>query len=112
MRIMYNNLRKLKKDKKKHGLQISGRMKLRHTILKGDSKPCPRNCTAERGSNQGTNQGIGPQQRRENSERAAGKGVSVFNAGGQIRAQRGPMEFTVAGAYFRSAAPSTRSARS
>ena len=26
---------------KRHGLQNSGRMKSRHTIPKGDSKPCP-----------------------------------------------------------------------
>ena len=41
-KIRYNKLRKLKKAKKRHGLQNSGRMKLRHTILKGDSKPCPK----------------------------------------------------------------------
>ena len=29
-------------SKKGHGLQISGRMKLRHHHSKGDSKPCPR----------------------------------------------------------------------
>ena len=40
--IRYNKLRKLKKAKKRHGLQNSGRMKLRHAILKGDSKPCPK----------------------------------------------------------------------
>ena len=40
--IRYNNFRKLKRGKRRHGLQISGRMKSRHTILKGDSKPCPR----------------------------------------------------------------------
>ena len=27
---------------KRHGLEPSGRMKSRHTILKGDSKPCPK----------------------------------------------------------------------
>ena len=37
-----HKFRKLKANKKRHGLQNSGRMKLRHTILKGDSKPCPR----------------------------------------------------------------------
>ena len=40
--IRYNKLRKMKGEKKRHGLQNSGRMKLRHTILKGDSKPCLR----------------------------------------------------------------------
>ena len=40
--IRYNKFRKLKSRKKRHGLQNSGRMKSRHTILKGDSKPCPR----------------------------------------------------------------------
>ena len=37
-RIRYNKFRK----KKRHGLQKSGRMKLRHAILKGDNKPCPK----------------------------------------------------------------------
>ena len=36
--IRYNKFRK----KKRHGLQKSGRMKLRHAILKGDNKPCPK----------------------------------------------------------------------
>ena len=40
--IRYNKLRKLKKDKNRHGLQTSGRMKLPHTILRGVCKPCPR----------------------------------------------------------------------
>ena len=35
--IRYN---KFRKNKKRHGLQNSGRMKSRHTILKGASKPC------------------------------------------------------------------------
>lgn len=39
--IRCDKLRK-KTDEKRHGLQISGRMKSRHTILKGDSKPCPK----------------------------------------------------------------------
>ena len=37
--VRYNIFRK---NKKRHGLQISGRMKLRHTILTGDSKLCLR----------------------------------------------------------------------
>ena len=40
--IRYNKFRKLKSRKKRHGLQPSGRMKSRHTILKGASKPCLR----------------------------------------------------------------------
>ena len=36
--IRYNKFRKIKR----HGLQISGRMKLRHHHSKGDSKPCPK----------------------------------------------------------------------
>ena len=38
----YNKLRKLKKGKKRHGLQNSGRLTLRHTILKEACKPCQR----------------------------------------------------------------------
>ena len=41
-KIRYNKFRKLKSRKKRHGLQPSGRMKSRHTILKGASKPCLR----------------------------------------------------------------------
>lgn len=33
---------KFRKKTKRHGLQMSGRMKLRHHHSKGDSKPCPK----------------------------------------------------------------------
>ena len=35
-------------------------------------------------------QGIGPRQRRRDAERVAGKGGGVPDAGGALRAQRGP----------------------
>ena len=38
--LFVNRSNKFRKNKKRHGLQNSGRMKLRHTILKGESKPC------------------------------------------------------------------------
>lgn len=40
-RIKDNNFRKLRTDNNKNGLQVSGRMNSRRTILKRDSKPCP-----------------------------------------------------------------------
>lgn len=42
IKIRYNKLHKLKRDKKRRGLQISGRMKSAHNILQGDCRPCPR----------------------------------------------------------------------
>lgn len=42
IKIRYNKLCKLKRDKKRRGLQISGRMKSAHNILQGDCRPCPR----------------------------------------------------------------------
>ena len=47
-------------------------------------------CTAERGIYQGPNQRTGPRQRGGNPERAAGEGGGVSDAGGALRAQRGP----------------------
>ena len=40
--------------------------------------------------NEEADQGIGPKQRGRNPERAAGKGGGVSDAGGPLRAQRGP----------------------
>ena len=74
-------------DKKRHGLQISGRMKLRYKHSKGDSKPCPKNCTAKRGSNQGLDQGISTWQRRGNAQRTVGGRGREADSGSPIRAQ-------------------------
>lgn len=35
-----NRSNKFRKKEKRDGLQVSGRMKMGHTILRGDSKPC------------------------------------------------------------------------
>ena len=66
-------------------MQISGRMKLPHTIRKETANHVRENCTAKRGSNQGAAQGVGAGQRRGNPQRAAGgRGRGV--PGGQIPA--------------------------